>query len=53
MFQNEILNLISSDDLVDPTREKRQHLLLEAVGYASAARLIVDRFHDPWYRDLM
>jgi hypothetical protein len=42
MFQNEILNLISSDDLVDPTREKRQHLLLEAVGYASTNEKLPD-----------
>ena len=52
MFQNEILNLIheicfdeilnSSDDLVTRHLERRQHLLLEAVGYASTNEKLPD-----------
>merc|ERR1719377_472978 len=37
MFQNEILNLIPTDDEFTKEREKRQHLLLEAVSYAASA----------------
>merc|ERR1719316_914801 len=43
MFQNDILNLISSEDAINnKEREKRQHLLLEAVGYAASNEKLPD-----------
>merc|ERR1719240_950030 len=43
MFQNDILNLISSEDATsNKEREKRQHLLLEAVGYAASGTKLPD-----------
>jgi hypothetical protein len=42
MFQNEILNLIPMDDDMSKEREKRQHLLLEAVAYAASAIKLPD-----------
>merc|ERR1740138_1265501 len=43
MFQNDILNLITSEDAVNnKEREKRQHLLLEAVGYAASNEKLPD-----------
>jgi hypothetical protein len=43
MFQNKILNLISSEDVINnKEREKRQHLLLEAVGYAASNEKLPD-----------
>jgi hypothetical protein len=42
MFQNDILNLIPNDDVINKEREKRQHLLLEAVGYAASHEKLPD-----------
>jgi hypothetical protein len=43
MFQNDILNLITTeDDINNKEREKRQHLLLEAVGYAASIEKLPD-----------
>merc|ERR1719316_440557 len=43
MFQNDILNLISGEDAShNKEREKRQHLLLEAVGYAASNEKLPD-----------